>query len=25
VAPGIYYARLTIRGGPRLTRRLVHL
>jgi len=25
VAPGIYYARLTIRGGPRFTRRLVHL
>jgi hypothetical protein len=25
VAPGIYYARLTIRGGPRLTRMLVHL
>jgi hypothetical protein len=25
VAPGVYYARLTIRGGPRLTRRLVHL
>ena len=25
VAPGIYYARLTILGGPRLTRMLVHL
>jgi len=25
VAPGIYYARLTILGGPRLTRRLVRL
>ena len=25
LAPGVYYARLTIRGGPRLTRRLIHL
>jgi hypothetical protein len=25
VAPGVYYARLTVRGGPRLTRTLVHL
>ena len=25
VAPGVYYARLTIRGGPRFARMLVHL
>jgi hypothetical protein len=25
VAPGVYYARLTVRGGPRLTRAFVHL
>ena len=25
VAPGIYYARLTVLGGPRLTCMLVHL
>jgi flagellar hook assembly protein FlgD len=25
VAPGVYYARLTVRGGPRFTRAFVHL
>jgi hypothetical protein len=25
VAPGVYYARLTVRGGPQLSRALIHL
>jgi len=25
VAPGLYYARLTVRGGPHFTRTIVHL